>query len=56
MRGQLVRYTNDGIDDKETDIDCLDMCKHHVAICKGFGNYYCPDCSEDHTLEWELEE
>ncbi|TIA41590.1 hypothetical protein D6C79_07194 [Aureobasidium pullulans] len=30
--------------------------KHHVAICKGFGEYYCRDCSEDYTLEYELEE
>ncbi|CAC9893464.1 unnamed protein product [Aureobasidium pullulans] len=34
----------------------IDMCKHHIAICKGFGEYYCRDCSEDYTLEYELEE
>jgi len=42
--------------DNKPDFIVLDMCKHHIAICKGFGEYYCRDCSEDYTLEYELEE
>lgn len=34
----------------------IDMCKRVQAICKGFGRYYCKDCSEDHQLEYELDE
>ncbi|KAG9993834.1 WD40 repeat-like protein, partial [Aureobasidium melanogenum] len=48
--------TNRFLSGYSSDAWSIDMCKHHVAICKGFGNYYCPDCSEDHTLEWQLEE
>lgn len=35
---------------------CLDMCNDHIATCKGFGNFFCSDCSEDYTLEYELDE
>jgi hypothetical protein len=33
-----------------------DMCNDHIAVCKGFGDYLCSNCSEDYTLEYELEE
>ncbi|KAI4721051.1 hypothetical protein E4T48_02741 [Aureobasidium sp. EXF-10727] len=48
--------TNRFLSSYSYDAWSIDMCKHHVAVCKGFGNYYCPDCSEDHNLELELEE
>lgn len=33
-----------------------DMCKNMIVTCAGFSNQYCNECSEDHTLEFELEE
>jgi hypothetical protein len=33
-----------------------DMCKHVETTCAGFSSYYCSECSEDHTLEYELDE
>lgn len=38
------------------DIWSIDMCKNMVVECKGISNYYCNDCSEDHTLEFQLDE
>jgi hypothetical protein len=38
------------------DIYSIDMCKDHVAECSGIAAYYCSDCSEDHALEFELDE
>lgn len=34
----------------------IDMCKRVKAVCKGFAMRYCHECSEDHTLEFELDE
>ncbi|KAI9831442.1 MAG: hypothetical protein M1819_005041 [Sarea resinae] len=34
----------------------VDMCRNLQATCTGLSNYYCPECSEDVTLEWGLEE
>ncbi|KAF2490686.1 hypothetical protein BU16DRAFT_131704 [Lophium mytilinum] len=38
--------------------DCwsIDMCKNSKVTCGGFSNYYCSDCSEDVSLEFELDE
>lgn len=33
-----------------------DMCDNKVVICEGIGDYYCDECSEDHTLEYDLDE
>ena len=33
-----------------------DMCKDKVVTCLGYSRYYCNECSEDHTLEYELDE
>lgn len=38
------------------DLWSIDMCKNMVVECNGISNYYCRDCSEDHTLEYQLEE
>ncbi|KAF2157052.1 hypothetical protein K461DRAFT_218356 [Myriangium duriaei CBS 260.36] len=38
------------------DIWSTDMCKNSKVECGGISNYYCSDCSEDHTLEFQLEE
>lgn len=34
----------------------IDMCKNLKVDCGGFSNYYCTDCSEDVSLEFELDE
>jgi hypothetical protein len=34
----------------------IDLCKQSVVNCAGFSNYYCHDCSEDVTLEFQLDE
>ena len=34
----------------------IDMCKNIHVKCDGFGNYYCKDCSEDVTLEYQMED
>jgi hypothetical protein len=34
----------------------IDMCKNMTVSCGGFSNYYCTDCSEDVSLEYELDE
>jgi hypothetical protein len=34
----------------------IDMCKNMKVECGGFSNYYCSDCSEDVTLEYQLDE
>ena len=34
----------------------IDMCKNMKVTCGGFSNYYCSECSEDMTLEYELED
>jgi hypothetical protein len=34
----------------------IDMCKNISVKCGGFSNYYCSDCSEDCSLEYELDE
>ncbi|OAK95869.1 hypothetical protein IQ06DRAFT_352129 [Phaeosphaeriaceae sp. SRC1lsM3a] len=34
----------------------IDLCKNIKAACHGFSNYYCSECSEDVTLEFELDE
>lgn len=33
-----------------------DMCDNKVVVCEGIGNFYCDECSEDHTLEYDLDE
>ena len=38
------------------DIWTIDMCKDMVVTCEGISRYYCNECSEDHTLEFELDE
>jgi len=38
------------------DIWSIDMCKNMTVSCAGFSNYYCTDCSEDVTLEFQLDE
>jgi hypothetical protein len=32
------------------------MCKETKTTCGGFSNYYCTECSEDVSLEFELDE
>lgn len=32
-----------------------DMCDQKNVVCEGISNYYCSECSEDHTLEYALE-
>ncbi|KAF1983033.1 hypothetical protein K402DRAFT_396967 [Aulographum hederae CBS 113979] len=34
----------------------IDLCKNIQVECGGFSNYYCNDCSEDVSLEFELDE
>ncbi|THZ42173.1 hypothetical protein D6C87_05211 [Aureobasidium pullulans] len=43
--------------------DSVEVCSNRLlsgysadAWSIGFGEYYCRDCSEDYTLEYELEE
>ncbi|KAF2209011.1 hypothetical protein CERZMDRAFT_48104 [Cercospora zeae-maydis SCOH1-5] len=38
------------------EIWSADMCKDRVVTCNGRSRWYCSECSEDHTLEYELEE
>lgn len=38
------------------DIFSVDMCENKVVTCDGIPGYYCDECSEDHTLEYELDE
>lgn len=38
------------------DVWTIDMCTDKVVECYGLSKYYCNECSEDHTLEYELEE
>ncbi|EME84010.1 uncharacterized protein MYCFIDRAFT_134426 [Pseudocercospora fijiensis CIRAD86] len=33
-----------------------DMCSRKAVTCEGLSRFYCSECSEDHTLEYELEE
>jgi hypothetical protein len=39
-----------------SDAWSIDMCKNMKVTCGGFSNYYCNDCSEDYSLEYELDE
>ncbi|KER00541.1 hypothetical protein AUEXF2481DRAFT_34762 [Aureobasidium subglaciale EXF-2481] len=48
--------TNRFLSSYSCDAWSIDMCKEHVATCTGFIDYYCHECSEDYTLEWDLEE
>jgi hypothetical protein len=32
------------------------MCKNLQVKCEGYSDYYCQECSEDHTMEYELDE
>lgn len=34
----------------------VDLCKNMKVSCGGFSNYYCTECSEDVSLEFELDE
>jgi hypothetical protein len=34
----------------------IDMCKNITVKCEGFSSYYCHECSEDYSLEYELDE
>ena len=38
------------------DVYEIDMCIGKVVTCGGYSDEYCDECSEDHTLEHELEE
>ena len=38
------------------DIWTVDMCKDKTVICRGLSDWYCDECVEDHTLEYELDE
>ena len=33
-----------------------DMCEKQAVNFAGISRFYCSDCSEDHTLEYQLEE
>lgn len=37
------------------DVSTADMCRDRVVFCDGISDYYCNECSEDHTLEYELD-
>lgn len=37
-------------------ISSNDMCERKVVDFAGISRFYCDECSEDHTLEFELEE
>jgi len=39
-----------------SDAWSIDMCKEMKVTCGGFSNYYCTECSEDVSLEFELDE
>jgi hypothetical protein len=34
----------------------IDLCKNMKVSCGGYSGHYCVDCSEDVTLEYELDE
>jgi len=38
------------------DIYSIDMCRDKVVVCEGMADWVCVECSEDHWLEFELEE
>ena len=38
------------------DVWTIDMCKDMVVTCNGISIYYCKECSEDYTLEFDLDE
>ncbi|KAF2715987.1 hypothetical protein K431DRAFT_324111 [Polychaeton citri CBS 116435] len=38
------------------DVWTIDMCNKKEMQCAGISKYYCGECSEDHTLEFQLEE
>ena len=38
------------------DVWAVDMCKDVVVSCEGISRYVCGECSEDHTLEYVLDE
>ena len=38
------------------DVWTIDLCKDMVVVCDGISSHFCPECSEDHTLEFELDE
>ncbi|KAF2765732.1 hypothetical protein EJ03DRAFT_318879 [Teratosphaeria nubilosa] len=38
------------------DIWTTDMCSSKVVTCLGMTSYVCHECSEDYTLEFELDE
>lgn len=47
---------NRSISAHSVDIWTDDMCRDKQVTCDGISNYYCSECSEDHTLEYQLEE
>jgi hypothetical protein len=47
---------NRSINAFSVDIWSDDMCRDKVVECAGISRYYCGECSEDHTLEYQLEE
>ena len=38
------------------DVWAVDMCRDCIVTCNGISSSHCRECSEDHTLEFELDE
>ncbi len=39
-----------------SDAWSADMCRDLQVECHGYSQFYCSECSEDHSLEYELDE
>lgn len=47
---------NRSVSAHSVDAWTVDMCKDLVVECLGMSRYYCNECSEDHLLEFQLDE
>ena len=56
LTDSLEYCDNRYISSYSVDVWTIDMCRDKKVECSGLSRFYCDECSEDHTLEYQLEE